>query len=109
MKIDKRTIASRRVSRRQFLVGPASVLLLPPLLSLRSKNALAGNGDRVVRVVLVPALYGMDPRDFFPNIQYGGSVVVPNQIYTTPLSQVPNGMSTALGSAFDGSVLRTKM
>ncbi len=103
MKLSKKNIQDRLVSRRQFLVGAGSTFLaLPPLLSLMPREAAAQAARKKVRSVVYIGYLGIDRHQLVPITDPAGLVTVPGEHSTRykTLSSFGGGISRVVDSSF---------
>lgn len=103
MKLNKKLIESRHVSRRQFLAGTGSTfLLLPPLLSLMSREAAAQAITKKVRSVVYTGYLGIDQRQLVPTTDPAGLITDPGSLHTRymALSSFGGGVSRVIDNSF---------
>lgn len=107
--LKRKTVDNRYFNRRQFLLGSGSLLFLPTLVSLLPSSAIAQAANRrIKRAVFVVTQYGIDPDYFFPSAVPNKLAAGFSDVYMTPMSSVPQNMSTALASYNDAEI-RSKM
>lgn len=92
---------NRLSTRRQFLIGSGSSLLLPPLLSLMSPLARAQALAPKRRFVVMVGLCGIDQQQFFPAAQPDLIPVAgPLSTYYKPLANFSGQISRMIDSDF---------
>ena len=103
MKLSKKNIHDRLVSRRQFLVGAGSTFLaLPPLISLMPREAAAQAATKKVRSVVYTGYLGIDRHQIVPITDPAGLVTDPGALFTRhkTLSSFGGGVSRVVDSSF---------
>ncbi len=98
----KKSIESRHVNRRQFLMGTGSAFLaLPPLLSLMSEQAIAQLAATPIRrSVLWYGMNGVDGHHLFPSTQADLTKQTGTNVYTKPLANFSGQISRLIDSDF---------
>lgn len=97
----KKIIENRYVSRRQFLIGGGATLLLPSLVSLMPREALAQVLAPKRRFVVMLGICGIDQEQLFPT-NPSGLIQVPDALstYYKPLSSFTGNISRIIDADF---------